>query len=108
MLTLSPCKGVPVERLVWPNLLPAAEDLDLSTSSATTNVGQQLAPATSARVRFYVFANIPAGKELKQAEAQLVQEESGGNWVELGVSDGFLRLHRVHRGVAPWEPGFAP
>ena len=88
LLTLTPCQGLSVERLAWANLLPAASDLDLSTSSTTSNVGQQLAPASSSRVRFYVFANIPSGLQLRQAEAQLVQEEQPGGGYALQAASG--------------------
>ncbi|KAL3920992.1 MAG: hypothetical protein SGPRY_005055, partial [Prymnesium sp.] len=88
-LTLTPCQGDPVHRSVWANLLPAAGDLDLSTSSSTANVGQQLSSPSGARARFYVFMNIPAGKELKQAEVQLMQEkQAGGGFALQAASDG--------------------
>ena len=58
---------------MWVNLLPAENDVDLSTSGSTFNVGEQLEASATTRVRLYVFANVPSGTQLKQAEVQLTQ-----------------------------------
>ena len=87
-LTLTTCLGVAVERLTWANLLPATSDVDLATSESAVNVGQQLEAAAGTRVRFYVFVNVPTGKQLKQAEVQLTQEPQAGGGYALQAAGG--------------------
>eukprot|EP00966_Prymnesium_polylepis_P091414 2116018-Prymnesium_polylepis.1 len=73
-LRLTTCEGTAVDQLAWANLLPATNDVDLATYSSKANSGQQLLASATTAVRFYVFANVPAGTQLKQAEVQLTQE----------------------------------
>ncbi|KAL1524168.1 hypothetical protein AB1Y20_019077 [Prymnesium parvum] len=86
-LTLTTCQAVPVKQLVWANLLPSENDVDLS-SDETVVTGQQFADVASSRTRLYVFANIPSGKELRQAEVQLLQEEQPGGGYALQAPTG--------------------
>ena len=86
MLVLTTCQGAVVERLTWANLLPAAHDVDLATSESMANSGQQLVAATATRVRFYVFANVPAGRQLRQAEAYALSDHSG---MRFGLGSAF-------------------